>query len=224
MFCLSNLFGRHEESPDAITFDTVGWTEQPRQPRQRVWHNARGDGLGLFYFPIAPDVPAPLDPLDRLWQAYRSTTSGGLIKLDVVRFDGVAAIKLILKVPQQPHGMTYLGSWTFPWRDFSYVLKIQCREDGMTGIRDAVVLAEEMGAGRVQIDDRQQLRGWSDDPYDSDVTSGLVRNLAEDEKYDARFPDHPLSRLRRYEGQLESTIVVAPSARRAPPFYYSYAP
>jgi hypothetical protein len=94
----------------------------------------------------------------------------------------------------------------------------------MTGIRDSVVLAEEMAAGRVQIDDQQKLQGWCADPYDSAVTSGLIRNLAEDEKYDARFPDHPLSRLRRYLGQLESTIVVAPSARTAPPFHYSTAP
>jgi hypothetical protein len=218
MFGFLDRFRRPDDSLNAITFHTSGWVEQRRQPHQRIWHNARGDGLGLFFFPIAPDIPTALDALGRLRERYRSRMGGGLIQLDVVPIDEVLAVKLILKVPQQPHGMTYVGSWTFPWRDFSYVLKLQCQEDGTTGLRDAIVGDELMAAGVVRLDDQGRLQGWRADLYDPDCRGDIVRNLSEDERYDARFPDHPLSRLRRYLGQLELTIVVSADIRKAPPF------
>jgi hypothetical protein len=143
---------------------------------------------------------------------------GGLIQLDVVRIADISTIKLILKAAQQPHGMTYVGSWTFPRRDFSYVLKIQCREDGTTGLREAAILGEEMAAGRVQLDEQGRLNGWEDDLYSLSLSGGLIRNRAEDEQYDARFLDHPLSRLRRYLGQVEPTIVTSAAVQKAPPY------
>ena len=218
MFRLSDLFRRREDPLNAIAFDTAGWVEQPRRPRQRAWHNLRGDGLGLFYFPIVPDIPASLHALDQLREAYRSLVGGGLIQLDVVRIADVSAIKLILKAAQQPHGMTYVGSWNLLWRDFSYVLKIQCREDGTTGLREAVILDEEFAAGRVRLDEQGRLQGWEEDPYDPALSGGLIRNRGEDERYDARFPDHPLTRLRGYLGQAEPTIVVSAAVQKAPPY------
>ena len=54
--------------------------------------------------------------------------------------DGCRAVWLIVKAPQKPHGMTYIGSLTFPFRNFSFVLKAVCVEHGTPGMREAVVL------------------------------------------------------------------------------------
>jgi hypothetical protein len=44
-------------------------------------------------------------------------------------------------------------------------------------------------AGRIQ--------GWFKDPYDASFDKQALRTLADDQKYDCKFPDHPLSRARR---------------------------
>jgi len=43
-------------------------------------------------------------------------------------------------------------------------------------------------------------------------------NLSEDKQYDARFPDHPLSRLRKLLDHLESTLRVTDELKSKPRF------
>lgn len=46
------------------------------------------------------------------------------------------------------------------------------------------------------------------DPYDDSITSGLRANLSEQAKHDSRFPDHPLSRLRRQMRQIDDKLAI----------------
>lgn len=94
--------------------------------------------------------------------------------------------------------MTYVGSITLPIRDFSYVLKTQCEECCVTGIRDAIVSSEKIASGEITLDTEKEIvRGWMRDPYDSSAQQGFAMNLSEEEQSDHRFPNHPLSRPRR---------------------------
>ena len=64
-------------------------------------------------------------------------------------------------------------------------------------MREAVVLDQMVAAGRITFQEKdERILGWTQDPYDPTLDAPLLRNLAEDEQYDAQFPDHPLSRLR----------------------------
>jgi hypothetical protein len=210
-----------------VTFTVDGWIELWRNPTDRGWNNTSGDGLGLYYFNLPPDIPVALDHLDGLRQSYRhqlAASGGGLIELIVLDIDALPAIKLIAKVPQTPSGMTYLGSLTLPRRDFSYVIKFQCPELGPTGLREAVVMDQELAQQRITIDEAGQLRAWAADPYDPSFTGGVLRNRAEAEEYDQEFPDHPLSRMRRYVNALAPTIRVSDTIKRAPAFGESAAP
>ncbi len=60
--------------------------------------------------------------------------------------------------------------------------------------------------------------GWWRDPYDGSTTGPLQANLSEDRKYDAAFPDHPLSRARALLAHLESSIRLDDEVRAAAPF------
>lgn len=125
-------------------------------------------------------------------------------------------VRLIVKSRQQPHGMTYVGSMIFPFAEFSYVLKIQCAEHGITGIREAIVTDEWL---RVRSGDPMTVMAdFSRDPYDAGRRDKLMRNAAEDESRDSQFPQHPLSRTRRYLADLELTIEFDASIRSASPF------
>ena len=125
-----------------------------------------------------------------------------------------------MSAPQQPHGMSYVSSITLPRRDFSFVVKIQCPEQGTTGIRDAMIGELMMRSGQVEIEDNGQISGWWADPYDPIFDSGLARNLAEDEKYDGDFPDHPLSRLSPILRRIEGTLRVAADVKAEPGFVF----
>jgi hypothetical protein len=211
---------------DGIEF-TTPWLEKAEdRDGVRVWYTPDGDGVGLYYFAIAPDLPGDLDALAdlRLGLSKRaSASSAAIVEADVLVVDGCKAVKQCVKVPQQPSGMTYLGSLTFPFRDFSLVLKIQCEERGVTGVRDAVLFDEKLRSGEVHLNpDDGDITGWMKDPYDVTRTSGLARNLADDDEYDQRFPDHPLTRARSFMSAAAAKIRISEAIRTAPPFTRSH--
>ena len=212
---------------DSVRFEDEGFSLEGDEGNVRLWYAATGDPVLLYHFPLRPDIEADINSVEDLRAAYRKslTASGAaMIEVDRLTLDGCDAIRTIIKVPQQPTGMTYLGSITLPFRDFSYVIKVQCEERGVTGWREAEVLGELLGKGEVSLDvagEGGQIPGWSRDPYDASIEAPLMRNRAEDEKYDARFPEHPLSRLRRVLHHIQSTLRVAEGVKRQPGFEYA---
>jgi hypothetical protein len=136
-----------------------------------------------------------------------------LVECDVVPLDGVPAVRQIVKVrhPHQQHGLVFLGTFIVPKARCSAVLKVQCVEHGVTGIRESVVIAS-LGLGAM-------LRTH---PYAPDVDpvalGGLPANAADQPQYDQQFGDHPLTRLRRLLDRLAATARVADGFRLLPPF------
>jgi hypothetical protein len=129
-----------------------------------------------------------------------------LVECNVMTFDGVRGVWLIGKtlVGDGPSkAARYLGSITLPFRDFSFVIKGQCQEQGITGARETILGNEGLRDGTVSIQgDKIVLHGWSCD----------------DEQFDNRFPQHPLSRLRRELRLIAGSIRIEPSVKAAPPF------
>jgi hypothetical protein len=210
---------------DSITFDTTGFALEGDLNGTRVWHTQTGDGIWLYYFNKPPDISADLNSVDEVRKFYRvvATSAGlGTIEVETLSLDGCPAIRTIFKTPQQPFGMTYLGSITLPFRNFSYVVKVQCMEYGITGIREAVMTEVLLAAGQIQVDEDRPglILGWWQDPYDPSVRAPLMRNRAEAEEYDSRFPDHPLSRLRAILGQVQSTLHITPEIKSEPAFTF----
>lgn len=224
---------------DSISFDTSGFEPQGERDGARVWWTSAGDGIGLYYFNKSPDIGADLHSINdvRTFFRNRSVNQGlGMIEVETPQIDGCLALRTIFKSPQQRTGMTYVGSIILPFRDFSYVLKVQCMETGTTGIRESVVAAQMMASGQVKLQKSgpgpQQLRiaGWMQDPYDPmtsaplTTSAPLMWNLAEDKQYDAQFPDHPLSRLRSVLRQVQPSLRLAPEVKDATPFVFVPSP
>ena len=209
---------------DSISWDTSDLHLEGDGDGVRVWHTERGDAVSLHYFSLPPDIGADLESIDEVWDFYRQAcvnAGGAIIEVDNPVIDSFPATRTIIKVPQQPHGMSYVGSITLPRRDFSFVVKIQCSEQGTTGIRDSVIGELTMRSGQVRVDNNGEISGWWADPYDPTFESGLARNLGEDEKYDVDFPDHPLSRLRPILRRIEGTLRVAADVKAEPRFVFA---
>ncbi len=66
-----------------------------------------------------------------------------------------------------------------------------------------------MNSAKLTIEDYQH--SWARDPYDHDydgVDRSVLRFLSDDECYDERFPEHPLSRARRVLATLPGSIQI----------------
>jgi hypothetical protein len=197
----------------SATFETKDLMLNGESGNLRQWHTTDGDLVSLTYFDKPPNINASLDDIEALRAGYRAVAAragGAALEIEVISVDDCRGVRLILKVPQAPAGMVYIGSLTLPFRDFSYVARVQCAEGGLSGVRDTIILAELIETGGVKFDqDQTQPTGWWTDPYDPLVGGPPARNLSELPRYDARFPNHALSRLRRIRPRIEATLRLA---------------
>lgn len=190
-----------------ISFDTTGF----RQLDQNTWQHPSGDQAGLTYYNVAPDLPAGLDDLPALRHdlARIHGETGCLIEAHVVQLGGVPALLRIIKMPlpNQPNGQAFVCSFTVPKATCSAVLQLVAVERGMTGGREAV-LAAEIGFGN-----------WSrPHPYAPELQGVLPFHAGDDPRYDSRFPDHPLSRVRAWAHHVVQTARVDPQFAALPSF------
>lgn len=181
-------------SPDAIQFDAAGYQFQGVVEGAKIWHLAEGGGIGLYCFNRKPDLPVRAGSVAELKASYAGKLDPGqtLVACEVFPLDGVRGVWLIIKtVDASTRFAIYVGSLTIPFRDFSFVVKVQCQEQGVTGMRESLLVAEALrnGTGRIE-DGRFVPEGWSFD----------------DEQFDKKLPQHPLSRVRRELRHIAGTI------------------
>ncbi len=197
-------------SIESIYFDTSGWTPQPMTAETMRWTNTKQQQLSLHWFELPPDIPCRLTDVDGLRSAYReglSDVGAALIAADVFPVGRLDCMSLIFKAQRQPQGMVYVGSLTFPFEQFSFVIKIECPELGTTGVRDAMVLDMLMQQGAVAFDSNSQtILGWASDPYDRSYQAPLLSNRSDDPAYDSMFPDHPLTDVRSQFSRILLTL------------------
>lgn len=202
------LFNRKKANIDLIFIPNFEWLVQKGQKNVKVWINPEETvALSLHFFDLVPDLPSIKD-VNILRDFYReniSQNSGALVKVDMIELKGFTTVKTIFKFPQDPTGMTYLASLTIPFANYSYVIKIQAAEVGITGMRDSLVLSEFMADDKVSLED-DKIVGWFADPYDDSIKEGLLMNKSEQEIYDSQFPEHPLSQARGLLKQIEEEI------------------
>jgi hypothetical protein len=196
-------------SLDSVRFDAASYSLQgdPQTGKVRVWHTPEGDGLGLYFHSLPPDLPAQASSVDELALFYRQKiedSGGKLIEVRVVDASGCPAVRTVLSIPQQPSGRTYIGSLTVPFRDFSFVLKCQCAEHGPTGFKAALLFDRGRAAGEpIQIEGGR-LHVPTFDP--------------DDPKHDAEFPHDPVARVRRVLDHVTCSLTIADGVKQFPGF------
>jgi len=216
---------------NCVLLDTRGWHAAEQSPSEVIWLNSLeycSAVLSLNYFPVKPDIPFALSEVGSLRNSYRAMAIenlGGLLKADVVDVAGIKSIETLFKfpIPEQSRGLNYIASIILPFAQFSYVIKVQSAELGTTGIRETVLFAKLRPA--VEIDQQElkttgatKIKGLDKDPYDPTIQYTNMPSIFEDEQYDAEFPDHPLSKVRRWMKQIKATTSLDASLLNQPRF------
>ncbi|WP_027379872.1 hypothetical protein [Chryseobacterium daeguense] len=179
---------------NSISIPNFGWNKVEDTASRIVWVNPEESALiSLNFFDLQPDIPTVrnLELLKNFYRNSISESNGGLIEVSLLTVNNIPSVKTIFKVPQPESGMTYLASVTIPFENYSFVVKIQAAEVGTTGMRDSVILSQLLASGEVTFG--EGIEDWFADPYDPDFKEGTPMNKSEQEKYDAEFPEHPLS-------------------------------
>jgi hypothetical protein len=201
---------------DAIVLDIPGAKHESNSDGIRTWRMPDDDGIALYCFHKLSCLPGAPNQVG-LWRNYyrsRSERFGGLVSVDAVRIDSCPAVKAILRRPQHLHGKTYIGLITIPFRDFSFMLKVECQEAAPTGFREAMVcILLGIEQSNVPLDRAENAQPTSDlhDPK-------RLKSLSEDVQYDSMFPDHPLSRARRLLIQIETVSRRTAEVKTACPY------
>jgi hypothetical protein len=198
-----------------ISFDAGGW----RQVDEQTWLDDRtGDAVLVREIGLVPDLPPyPHDPPRMLRQLAIDTATAGsvLVEASVVRVGSLPAIYQLVKspLPNRPTGVGYIASLIIPRAHCSVTISMQALEGQITGAREAMVGAEmiqQVGPGVVErlrrphpyaADDRQVWFDESDGPA-----------------WDARFPDHPLTRARTWAHRTLGTVRLDPRFAYLPAF------
>src|SRR5215831_1104784 len=123
-------------SEESVQVPLEGWSPVSGTPF--AWTDEAGDVLSIHHFDIPPDLAGSLSDLTAIRRQHRRLLGrrGGIVELESEAVAGFAALRSLLKMRQEPSGMAYVAAFTFPFRDCSFVVKVECRELGMTGVRD----------------------------------------------------------------------------------------
>ena len=216
---IGRLFGMRERSARSVVrfpaFDTTGWQERQRSENQIVWTSNEGDSLMVTI--TALDRFRPLAD-EGWWRNYcrpiAEENGGGIVSGDSFEQEPVPMFQLIYK---REDGIGYLfnGMLLIPRQETMCVISSSSREHEDTGTREALVTAQLAEEGWLEIERFPtpdatgaggRVRNWFRDPYDPEYQGRVLRSMADDEKYDALFPHHPLSRLRRTLSTVRRTL------------------
>ena len=124
--------------------DDTGFEYQGESEGALVWFTPQGDRLGHYHY--VADLRDPTS-LRARFRGIAHHADLGVLEISTCILDHCTAVRTLFKAAQQPTGRTYIGALTLPFRDFSYVFKVQGSEVGITGVRDTLVLAQLMSGG-----------------------------------------------------------------------------
>jgi hypothetical protein len=195
MSIFGKLFGQHfSPSLKSITFDDSRYSYQGERNGARIWFLQEGGGVGLYFFSKPPGLPKGLTVVGQLQDFYAGQMGPKqrIVECRILPLDGIRSIWLVSTEPApQTGGAVYLGSLTIPFKEFSFVVKMQCQEQGITGVREALVVDSALRDGRATFQNGKLImEGFSSD----------------DEQFDTQIPQHPLSRIRRELRQIAESL------------------
>lgn len=193
-----------------VRLSMPGWVEAAPNDGMREWRDGTGDVLTLSEVdPTSTDGLRTCGNETELRTHARRLAEaggGGLIEAAMVAPGPASVRRLIYKRAQRP-AYVYTGMLIMAGQQATLVWTVVAGEHGTTGVREAIVTAEMMKSGELTLE--RYKSSWAQDPYDPryhGVDRSVLRFLSDDERHDVRFPDHPLSKVRRVLGSLPASM------------------
>ena len=209
-------------SVDSLTFDLADCELVQQAETERIWVNRDRVAHRLKFDPGVIYWPFDLTDQDAPRAFYRrecEQNAGVMLEMDAVTAAGVEGLSGLFKyrspVPGSL-GMAYVGILWLPFRDCRLQVNVEAVEMGTTGIREATVVVIEGDKWPMEpqaeipvINSQEEL----DALYAKARVRPLRRLPSDDAKYDASFPEHPLSLVRTRLSRVIATAQLGADAR-----------
>lgn len=235
MGIFKKLFGGKDNQPQrnltanmvlkAITFDSPQRRIAIDETNQ-VCYLSKENVAYLLRLNSAPDWNFDLRTLDGARNFYGNQCAeakGAMLLLELGKADGAEMLRGIFKYrsPQNPLAIMYAGIIWIPFMECCLQINIEAVEQGTTGIREAIVCSmmmedetlqeEESFAPPIKVDS-------AEDMFKHMGAQPLRVISSDDEKWDEKFPEHPLSLVRRHLKTVTETIKLEKSMHELTPF------
>ena len=225
---------------DDVNFDMTGLTLKAVATRGQRWITSDGQQGVTKQILREPGPPSDYATPANLAALRESMLQKGLavVEFGARMFGARSGIRMITKGvvdPETGRGRYYTGTLIISASENRTVrITTQAGEGPMTGMREAMMMDRLQAEGTVRFREPTpeemaqdhlffgagDLEGWVVDPTDP-APPNLTLNVSEDERYDADFPDHPLSRVRAMLDRIEGSLTIAdePVSRSAKPWW-----
>jgi hypothetical protein len=202
----------HIERSSWVCLTLPGWSESPSDEDMRIWHDADGDVLSMIFLETGLDFPRGDETNLRDWcREVAQNCEAGLIEAQSMACEIGPSVAFIYKrnPRDQNTGYAYTGMFITSLQLGSLIWTIVARERGTSGLREAIVAGNLIKAGKLTVEDYK--RCWAQDPYEpayQGVDRSVLRFVSDDKNYDAQFPQHALSKVRRVISALPDSVCV----------------
>lgn len=193
----------------SVHVDTAGL----QQVGPTAWVDpANGDRFAINIKDARLQVPSWLEDITQLRRDWVRDFSelGCLIEAHPATLGGVPALYQLSKQPLEnaPSGQQFFAMFTLAKAQRYVQLMYLAAETGITGTRETLL--------RVQLGVNEP---WvMPHPYAPEVESKLPFHRGDDPAYDPQFPDHPLTRARRWATKVATTAHVDPAFAQLPSY------
>ena len=190
---------RPKQSFDPARMPMPDWHLVQREPLAAYWRDRAGDVITLTHIPEPSELPSLSD--EEALRCYCRETaeeqSAGLIEVATVEGAEGRGLTYVYKRPDATRMMFFGVAETLVVHG-KWLWMVIAKEKNVTGVREAVVTAKLFAAG--QVTDESYETSFARDPYApgyAGVDQRALRFMSDAEEYDADFPDHELSKVRR---------------------------
>jgi hypothetical protein len=212
---------------DSLTFDLTNCELRKADPNSRAWLSS--DIVAhLLRFREGPpswnfDLRNPQAAKDFYGQQCEEN-AGAMLFNEVFPIAGHEALCGVFKYrAPAPNNMAmlYVGIIWIPFANYNYQLNVEAMEQGTTGTREAGVMLMEPELFPEQ-PDAPVVAVKSAEEMFVRMKAAKVRALPSDDmRFDTKFPDHPLSLVRKRLGEIIDTIKLNANGEVLAPFRIS---
>ena len=206
------FFNFNKPSISDLSFHKESWELYDNFDTNISWFTEERDAarLQLFNEPYTWPFDLGEEAAARTFFENQSIGMGGaLIQMNVEEISGLESLVGIFKYrsPVPDHmRMFYIAVIWIPFKEFCFQINFESLETDPTGAREAAVSLIEIPTP-VESDEEPELI-TGDELFARMGQSQIVLSQSDDPKYDAGFPEHPLTKVRSYIQHLRDNLVI----------------
>jgi hypothetical protein len=209
------MFFKFDPAITDIEFSKTSWTLHEKSSTNISWYNEFHDPVRLQLFTEKPTWPFDLEnesAAKKFFEQQSKEFAGAMIEMRVEKIQTLNMLAGVFKYRAPiPNSLAiyYVGIIWIPFKDFIYQINFESLEKGTTGIREALVMAQE-GVPDYMLEQTPVAVESMDEFFKLSRQNELKAISSDDKKWDEFLPDHPLTKVRCAMVEFSQNVKINP--------------